>query len=219
MAGQPGHRFGVKALHGDLWQQLFKLKPKMTNPTVGKDNICIQNFTRQRVYTTRTDRCTNIIVQPAYKVITDVFWILVHVGASLLILVVDFNCAGNTDFLKGSVPRQDTFAHPPAITDWCRVLNVKHDRILRRTDLQRRISFFKMPAVDITNPCLLIGVLTVITVRCCKVPNSLVRFSWFIRRLGGNLANGIVQRLQLAPARRYFKGNFHVLRKSLHLFD
>ena len=177
MTGEPGHRFSIKSLHGDFWQQLLKLKTKMPDPTVRQDDICIQDLPRHGVYTAGTNRCSNVIVKPADKVVANVFWVLVHMGARLLVLIVDFNRTGNAHFLESIVPGQHPFSHPTAITHRCRVLDIKHNWILRRTYLERCISFFKMPAVDIANTGFLVGVLAIITVRSRKKTNSLVGFT------------------------------------------
>ena len=219
MRTQPGQGLGVKPIHRDLGQELLELKPKVTNPSIRQNDIRIEDLAGHGIHATGPNSRANIIIQPTHKVVTNIFRVLVHVSTGLLVLVVNFDRTGNTNFFKSSIPAKDSFSHPTTVTHGRRVLNVKHDRVFRRTHLERRISLFQVPSVDVPHAGFIVRVLTVITVRGREITDPLICFSRLVRGLGRNFTDRIMQGLQLANTGWYFKSDLDIAGKCLGLLD
>ncbi|HAY81746.1 MAG TPA: hypothetical protein DCY79_18230, partial [Planctomycetaceae bacterium] len=99
----------------------------MANPTVRQNNVRVQDLSGQRVHTARADGGTNVVIQPPYKVVVDIFRILVHVGhrCRIRVLVMHFDGVRDANVFERFIPRQDSFTDPPAITDRSGVLDVE----------------------------------------------------------------------------------------------
>ena len=188
----------------------------MPYPAIGQYDIRIKNLPRQGVYTARANRGSHVVVQPANKVVANIFWILVHVRPGCLVLVIDLDRIGKAYLLKCLVPGQHAFPNPATITNRRGVFDVEDNRVLGRTHLEIRITFFQVPTIDIPNPCVLIGVFSQVTVGCGEIPDPFVSSPRLVGRLDGNITNRVVQRLKRAPAGCNFKCQFNITGKCLY---
>ena len=143
MIGEPRQCFRSEAFHCYLWQQFTELLAVVANPTVCQDDVGIQNLPGHRIYSTRPNRCANVIVQPTDEVVVHIFRVFVHVSTGRGVLVVHFDRFGDPDVFECLIPRQDTFPHPAAVTNRCGVFDVEHNRGLRWTQLQFCIRLFE----------------------------------------------------------------------------
>ena len=133
MLSKPSQGFRSHPVHRDIWEHLRKLTFKSTNPTVGQHDISVQDLSRQRVDSTWPNRSTNIVVQPANEVVTNVFRIFVHVAVfGFAVLLHNLDCIFNSDIFERFVPRQNPFANPAAIANWSCVFDIKANLLLRR---------------------------------------------------------------------------------------
>ena len=132
MLSKPGQGFGRYFLHRDLGHDLVKLIFKHANPTIGQDNISVEDLARLRIDSTWTDRRADVVVQPADKVVLHVFRIFVHVSVGLFVLHADFDRVNNPNLFKSLVPIQDALPHPASISHGRRVFDVEDDGFFRR---------------------------------------------------------------------------------------
>ena len=115
MLGKPSQRFRGHSLCHDFRHDIFKLTFESTDPTVSKNDVRVEDFTGQRVYSARSDRSTDVVVQPADKVVLHILWIEVHVLISFLVLLSDNDRFIDTDLLERFVPVQNAISYPTSI--------------------------------------------------------------------------------------------------------
>ncbi len=215
----PSQRFRRSAFHHQLWHDVAELVLKSSNPTVGQNDVRVKDFTCLWINTARSDRGTDVIVQPANEVVSNVFWIFIHVSTRLAVLLADLDRIGDTNVFERFVPVQNAFANKAAIANWRRVFDVENDRLLGRAQSKIRIPFFQMPAVDVTNFRFIFLVLSVVAVLSLKVSNSLVGFTWLEAVRAFDFADRKVQRLQHAVVHWHFVSDFDVLGESFCFLD
>ncbi len=66
----------------------------------------------------------------------------------LLILLAYFDSIQNSNLLERFVPTQDSLPNPTSVAYGSRMLNVKNDWLLRRTQSQLGIALFKIPTIN-----------------------------------------------------------------------
>ncbi len=108
---------------------------EVTNPAVGQNDVGIKDFAGLGVNTTGSDRGTNVIVQPADKVVPNIFGIFFHVLFRRSVLVFDNNRINDSDFLERFVPVTHTGLDPATVSNWGSVFNVETDRSLGWAEL------------------------------------------------------------------------------------
>ena len=197
---QPSQRSWPVTFHRNLWQQFRKLSLIGSDPAVRQNNVGVQDLARQRVDSTWTNRRSDVVVQPTDKVVTCIFRVLVHVlwRFRVRVLLINLNRVANADFFEGFIPIKNALLHPIAVTLRSRVLDVEHNRLLRRAHLQRRVSLFQMPPIDVPNARFVSIVLPEIDVRRREIAESLIRHAWLVGRIGVNLTDRIMQLFESA---------------------
>ena len=176
----PGKFFRRSTFHDQLGHDVAELVFESTNPTVGQNDIRVQDFTGLWIDAAWSDRGANVVVQPTNEVVANIFGIFFHVLAGLTILLADFDRIGDADFSERFIPVQDAFANETAIANWSRVLDVENDWLFRRAQAKLWIALLEVPAIDITNVRLVIFVLTVVTELGHEVTDTLIRFTWLV---------------------------------------
>ena len=133
MPGKPSKRLGAGALHRNLGHQVFEVKIEVTNPAVGQNNVCIQNFAGRWMHAAWANRGSNIIVQPTNEVVANVLGVFLHVSldARRRILVFDNDRIDQTNFLERFVPIVNAGFDPTSITHWCGVFDKKPNGFFR----------------------------------------------------------------------------------------
>ena len=117
MLGKPSQRFRSHALCHDLRHDTFKLTFESTDPTVGKNDVGVKDFACQRVYSARSDRSTDVVVQPTDKVVLHIFRIEIHVLIGFLVLLSDNDRFIDSDLLERFVPVQNAISYPASVPD------------------------------------------------------------------------------------------------------
>ena len=212
---QPSERLRRKALHSDTRQDLVELHPVMTNPAVGQNNIGVENLASQRVDPAWPDGSANVVIEPTHEVVPGILWILLHVRTGGGVLVVNLDGVGQADFLVRLVPHQDALAHPAAVAHRRSVLDIKDDRVFNRADLELGIGLLEMPAVDVADFLLVIGVLAEVGVAGGEVAHALIGNAWLVGLARDDRTDRVVQRLEYAVASRRGEGQFNVARERL----
>ncbi len=193
---QPGKCFRGISFHGQLWKFFVELAPEMPNPSIGQNDVCIQNLTRDWVGSAGADGGADVVVQPANEIVSHVFRIIFHVCVGALILVTNLNGIQQSDFLKGLVPHHHALTHPAAVTNRGGMLDVEDDRIFNRTGFQLRSSFFQMPAVDESSPNIVLLEFPQIIIAGCEITNALVSLAGPVGWVGFDLADRVMKSFQ-----------------------
>ena len=191
----------------------------MPDPAIRQNDVRVQDLARERINPAGPDGGADVVVEPADKIIPDILRVLLHVSSGRRVLVIDFDRVRDADLLEGLVPHQHTLAHPAAVTDRRRGLDVEHDRVLRWADLDRRIRLLQVPSVDVADPVLLRLILAKIRESGREVADALVGQTRVVGRVGSDFADGIVQRLHDAVGHGQLERNLHVARKRLGRLD
>ena len=174
MICQPCQGLWPKTFHRDLRKQFAELILIVSDPAVSQNDVGIKNLTCERIDAAWSDGGTNIVVQPANKVVVYIFRILIHVGTGRSVLVINFDRVRDSDFLEGLVPCKDSIFHPAAISNRSGVFDVEDNWLSRRADGDFWVSFFEVPAIDVANGCVAIVVLREVRVAGGKEANSLI---------------------------------------------
>ena len=152
----------------------------MSNPTVGQDDVGVEDLTRGWVYATRADCCSHIVVQPTNEVVANILGVFFHVNTALGVLIFDHDRVDQAYLFKGFVPVINTSLDPSAIANGRSVLNVEPNGLFWRAELKARITFLQFPAIDETNASVVILVSAQIGERCREVTYSLISFSGLV---------------------------------------
>ena len=136
MFGQPGQRFGAHPLHRRLGQQFVELHPVVADPTVGEDDIGVEDFSGERIDPAGSDRGADVVVEPADEVPPHGLGVLLHVPPGAGVLKLDPDRVGDADIFEGPVPVQHSLFHPASVSDRSGMFDVERDRVFRRADLQ-----------------------------------------------------------------------------------
>ena len=218
---EPLDGLGSEALHLGVRDLSIPGVHPAADEALVHDDVGVEDLTGLGMDAAGTDRETHVRVGPADEVVPSVLGILVHVGLGGRILLVDDDGVVETDFLKRVVPLQDGVADPAAVADRNRVLDVEHDRLLRRADLQLGIGLLQMPAIDVSLPGGVGTRISDVLHTRREVADSIVGESRLVRAAGRNLRDRVVELRELrgSPAGGHLEAELHVSGERLGLHD
>ena len=220
MISQPGQRVRSVTFHCDFRQSFSKLLLIVSNPAVSQNDVGIQNLTSQGMNAAWANCGPDVVIQPANKIVLNVFRILVHVGVRCGVLIVDFDRIGDANLFKRCIPGHDPVAHPTAITHRSCVFDVEYNRILGRAQLQLWIGLLQMPAIHIANMRFAVIVFRQINIRRGEESYAAVGDSRLITGVVRNITDRIVQHLQhVVVGGRNFERDFNVVLESFRRLD
>ena len=186
------------------------LEVEVADPTVGQNDVGIEDFARHGVNSTRADGRTNIVVEPADEVVLDVFWVQIHRRRGAWVLVKNLDRIGVTDLLEGLVPVLDTLLDPTAVSHGRGVFDVESDRGHRRANLQTRIPLLQSPTGHVSDPFLVVVVAAQVGEVGHKVSDALIGFARTVPGVFWNFAKRVVDRLKFATGSDHFEGQLGV---------
>ena len=144
--GEDRHRLGGEVL-------VFPA-PELEKVAV-EDDVGVEDLPGARVHPARAHREAGPGGDPAEGVVIHIL----RIPVGLVGLLADFDGAGEAGLLEGFVPGLDPLTDRLPVAERDRLLDPKHDRLLRRRDRGRGISLLEVPAVDVADEAVLVDIL------------------------------------------------------------
>ena len=191
----------------------------MPNPTIGQDDVSIQDFSGHGIGSAGADGRTHIIVEPTNEIVTDVFRVFLHVSSGRLILIANLKGIEQAYFLKGFVPHHDPLPHPSSVSNGRGVFDVKNDGVFHWADFERWVRLLHVPAIDIASAHIAVLIFTKIAVTRGEISDTLVSLARFVGGVGFDFTDGKMKGFEQTAGNRHLKSDLNVLREGSSRLD
>ena len=181
----------VKTFHRNFWKQQMPCFCPTTNKTLVHHDVGIEDLTRLGINAAGTNCKTHVRICPENEVVPRIFRIFFHVRSRRGVLLIHLDCIDDSYLFIRLVPLEHAVPNPSAISDWNRVLQVKHDWLFWWTHLQLWISLLKMPPCYVPNPWIIVRWISNIFVCTREIPDTVICNARLIPGVFWNGANGI----------------------------
>ena len=191
----------------------------MPDPTIGQDDVSIQDFSSHGIGSAGADGRTHIVVEPTNEIVTDVFRVFLHVCVGRLILIANLKGVEQAYFLKGLVPHHDPLPHPSSVANGRGVFDVENDGVFHWTHFERWVRFLHVPAIDVSSPNIIHFVFPQVVVTRGEIPDTLVSLARFVGGVGFDFTDREMKGFEQTAGNGHLKGNLNVFRESSSRLD